>query len=248
MTPLHGILNEEEKENLWNQVLNALDSNDEDRVISLSEKLSDAGDWRGSNTLGYVFEVKARRVSEEARRQGRENFIDRESFISAAHWYTRALSQGGRYAPHRGLATYYYYGLGGKYDFKVAYEHLKYCIEHVSTVTQSPALVQNFATAQIMMAELLFLGLGAPKDVNTARKLFSSAAEAGYPAALIGLSRIEKAEKRFIRSILYLFRAVRMAVKLIIENKDHPLLAGTGGKRHTFQRWWKEEEDATQWH
>ncbi len=234
-------MNEEEKENLWNQVLLALDSGDEDHVISLSTKLSDAGDWRGSNTLGYVFEVKARRVSEETRRQGRENFIDRENFIAAAHWYTRALSQGGQYAPHNGLATYYYYGLGGNYDFKLAYEHLKYCIEHASDIQTQNAAIQNVAQNQIKMAELLFLGLGVPKDVDAARKLFSSAAEVGYPAALIGLSRIEKAEKHFIRSIIYYFRALRTAVKLVIENKDHPLLAGTGGKRRTFRLDWHRE-------
>ena len=225
------MMNEEEKENLWNQVLLALDSNDEGRVISLSTKLSDAGDWRGSNTLGYVFEVKAMKVSVEM--EG----VDREDFIVAAHWYTRALSQGGQYAPHNALATYYYFGLGGEYDFKLAYEHLKYCIEHVfTTQIQSAALIQNVAQNKMHMAELLFLGLGTAKDVDTARKLFSSAAEVGYPAALIGLSRIEKSEKHFIRSIFYYFRALRTAIKLVIENKDHPLLAGTGGKRRTFRR------------
>jgi len=219
-------VNEEEKENLWNQVLLALDSNDEDRVISLSEKLSDAGDWRGASTLGYFFEVKARRVSIEIGRQNQKYFIE------AAHWYTRALSQGGQYAPHYGLAAYYYYGLGGKYDFKLAYEHLKHCIEQVPV-------------AQIMMAELLFLGLGVPKDVDAARKLFSSAAEVGYPAALIGLSRIEKAEKHFIRSIFYYLRALRTAVKLVIENKDHPLLAGTGGRRRTFRLDQQQQQQGT---
>lgn len=208
-------MNEEEKKNIWNQVLLALDSNDEDRVISLSKMLSDAGDWRGSSTLGYVFEVKARRVSEI---EGQ----DRENFIEAAHWYTRAISQGGQYAPHYGLAAYYYYGLGGKYDFKLAYEHLKDCIEQIPV-------------AQIMMAELLFLGLGTHKDVTAARKLFSSAAQIGYPAAVIGLSRIEKIEKHYLKAIYYYFRALHLAIKLVIENKDHPLLAGTGRRRRTFR-------------
>lgn len=236
-------MNEEEKENLWSQVLLALDSGDEDRVIALSRELSDAGDWRGSNALGYIFEKKARRASVETRRQGRENFVDRENFIAAAHWYNRALSQGGQYSPHNGLATYYYYGLGGKYDFKLAYEHLKYCIEHASTAQTEGAAIQNVAENQIKMAELLFLGLGTPKDVNAARKLFSSAAKVGYPAALIGLSRIEKAEKHFVRSIFYYFRALRTAIKLVFENKDHPLLAGTGGRRQTFRRDWHRDRE-----
>lgn len=209
-------MNEEEKESLWQHVLLALESSDEDRVISLSQKLSDAGDWRGSSTLGYVFENQARRLPVETVRQIREKFIE------AAHWYIKALSQGGQYAPHYGLAAYYYYGLGGKIDFKLAYEHLKHAVEEVPV-------------ARIMMGELLFLGLGVPKDVNAARKLFSSAAEVGYPAALIGLSRIEKSEKHFVRSIFYYLRALRTAIKLVTEDKDHPLLAGTGRTRRTFR-------------
>jgi TPR repeat protein len=89
-----------------------------------------------------------------------------------------------------------------------------------------------------MMAELLFLGFGVPKDVDTARKLYCSAVEAGYPAALVGLSRIEKEAKRYRRAILYYFRALFQAAKLVVKNKDHPLLAGIGGKYHTFRRDW----------
>lgn len=225
-------MNEEEKENLWKQVLLALDAGDEDHVISLAMKLSNAGDWRGSNALGYLFEVKARRISSETGRQ------DRENFIAAAHWYTRALSQGGQYAPHNGLATYYYYGLGGKYDFKLAYEHLKYCVENASSTQTEDSAIQNVAQNKIKMAELLFFGLGVPKDVNAARKLFSSAAEVGYPAAYIGLSRIEKAQRHYIRAIFYYFRALRIAIKLVIEDKNHPLLAGTGRRRGTFRLDW----------
>lgn len=224
-------MNDEEKDNLWEQVLLALDSGDENHVISLSKQLSDAGDCRGSDTLGYIFWKKARRISIASGDR------DREDYITAAYWYSRALSQGGEYASHYGLATYYFYGLGDKYDFKLAHEHLKYCIEYVfSDQINSAAVINNVAQTRIMMAELLFLGLGAPKDLNTARNLFLEAAKVGYPAAVFGLSRIEIAGKNYIQATFYFFRALRMAIKLVIENKDHPLLSGIGGKWQNFRR------------
>lgn len=226
-------MSEEKIEDLWNQILVAQETGDESRVISLSKTLSDAGDWRGSYTLGYVHEVKATRVSMQTGK------TDRADFIAAAHCYNRAISQGGEYAPHNGLATYYYYGLGGKYDFKLAFEHLTYCIEHAPAFhIWSDASRENVTMNQIMMAELLLLGLGVSKDVNAARKLFLVAAQVGYPAAVIGLSRIEKIEKHYLRAIYYYLRALRMAIKLVRENRDHPLLVGMGGRHRTFRRDW----------
>ena len=224
-------MNEEEKTSLWHQIQLSLDSGDENRVISLSKQLSDAGDCRGSDTLGYVFLEKAKRISIAS------EDIDREDYITAAYWYSRALSQGGGYASHYSLATYYFYGLGDKYDFQLAYEHLKYCIEYVfPEQVQIAAVINNVAQTQIMMAELLFLGLGTPKDINAARKLFSEAAQVGYPAAVRGLSRIEMADRHYIQATRLFFRAFRMAIKLAIENKDHPLLSGIGGKWQNFRR------------
>jgi Sel1 repeat len=229
-------VNEDEKESLWNQVKLALDARDEDRVITLAKELSEAGDSRGSYSLGYIFEVRAKRASLTMRVQKGDNYIDRENFIAAAHWYNRALSQGGGYGPHSGLAAYYYYGLGGKYDFKLAYEHLSYCLEYASAIQGGEDASLNIAKNKIMMGELHLLGLGTPKDMHVARKLFAAAAEIGYPAALIGLARVDRAERHFFRSMLYFFRSLRVAIKLVIKDKDHPLLAGIGGKRQTFWR------------
>lgn len=230
------------KESLWQQVVLALDKKDDDAVIALAKLLSDAGDSRGSYTLGYVMETKAKRASLASPGKSGGSFIDSENFILAAHWYTRAVSQGGGYAPRRGLARYYYYGLGGAYDFKLAYEYLKDCLECVSP-TQTEAVVRiDIGACQIMMAELRFIGLGVPKDVEIARTLYSSAADIGYPAALIGLSRIAKEEKHYLQAILYFSRALRLAIKLVNENKDPPLLAGVGGKWQTFRRDWLKKE------
>ncbi len=227
----HNIMNDESNENIWNKILIALDAGDEDRVISLSKQLSDAGDYRGSDTLGYVFQKRAKQISVESGEPNRENYI------TAAHWYSRALSQGGGYASHYGLAIYYFYGMGDKYDFKLAYEHLKYCINYVfSNKTQRAAVITNVAESQIMMAELLFFGLGTPKDIDASKRLFLEAAQVGYPAAVLGLSRIEMAEKNYIRATFYFSRALRMAIKLVIENKNHPQLSGIGGKWQNFRR------------
>jgi TPR repeat protein len=224
-------MSEEEIENLWNQVLVAQETGDENLVISSSKMLSDAGDWRGSYTLGYTYEVKATRVTLQTGK------TDRADYIAAAHCYNRAISQGGGYAPHNGLATYYYYGLGGEYNFHLAAEHLTYCIENAPNLPiLDDATRKNEAMNQIMMAELLFLGYGIPKDVNAAKKLFLSAAKVGYPVAVIGLSRIEKSRKHYLLAIYFFLCAVRMAIKLVRENRNHSLLAGMGGKRQTFRR------------
>lgn len=224
-------MNDEKNDYLWEQILLALDLGNEAHAISLSKELSDAGDYRGSDTLGYIYWKKARSISIVS------GNIDRESYITAAYWYNVALSQGGEFASHYGLATYYFYGLGDRYDFKLAYEHLKYCIEYIfPDQINSDAVINNVAQTQIMMAELLFLGLGTPKDVNAARKLFLEAAQVGYPAAVFGLSRIEIAEKHYIKAIQNFFRGLRMSIKLVIENKNHPLLSGIGGKYLNFRR------------
>lgn len=210
-------------EDVWDQAHVAINAGDKARAIALFTKLSDLGDWRGSFMIGSIFDD-----------QGKD---ERSNFDTAAHWYSRAVLQGDNYLPHYGLARYYYYGLGGKYDFKLASEHLKICVERVPDNQR-----QDAAEIQIMMAELLLLGFGTHKDISTARRLFSAAALVGYPAAVMGLSRIERAKKHYFKALLYFFRTMHMALKLVIENKDHPLLAGIGGRHRVFRRDWLRDK------
>ncbi len=217
----------------WDEVLRAQEAGDEDRVMQLSRSLSDAGDWRGSYMLGYVHDAKAERASV------RSGAKDTQNFIAAAHWHTRALAQHEQYLSHDRLAAYYYYGLGGQYDFASAYRHLKYCVEDEGFARNRDAkALRSVVLNRIKLAELLFLGLGAPKDAHAARKLFAEAAQAGYVAAVMGLSRMEKAEKHYLAALYYYLRAWRIAVRLRKEDPNHRLLAGMGGPYRAIRRGW----------
>lgn len=168
--------------NCGNKLTQFFESGDEERAITLFTELADRGDWRGANMLGYIFQEKGRKNQAQGKAY-------RPDYLVAARWYRQALSQEEHNPSHYGLA-YYYYGLGGKSDYKLAFEHLeKSCLE------EKPM-------AQVMMAELLWRGRGVPQDVDAAKKLFRSAADAGYPAGLAGLARIAKVEGRFVRAIV----------------------------------------------
>ncbi|HEY6094092.1 MAG TPA: hypothetical protein VIU93_03985 [Gallionellaceae bacterium] len=225
-------MNNEERENCWNQLLIAQSLGDECGVLRFAEHLSDSGDWRGSYSLGYVHEVRATNASTSSGR------VDTENFVIAAQYYERAITQGGQFAPHNALAKIYYYGLGGWYDFRLAYKHLACCIEYASSQTLSDDLLSAVTHNQVMIAELLFLGLGVNKDMRAAERLFASVAKEGMPVAYIGLSRIARAEKHYFQALVNYFQALRLVRRLVSENREHPLLAGVGGKRGTFRRDW----------
>lgn len=200
----------------WNKAYAIYKTGDEDRAIALFTELADRNDWTGSYMLGCIFQ-------ERGRQNQRRGEPYRPSYLLAARWYRQALSQEEQCSPHYGLARHYYYGLGGIFDYKQAFEHLqKSCLE------DSPL-------AQVMMAELLWCGLGAPKDINAARVLFTSAVNAGYPAGLVGLRRMAILERKFIQATVYYFRSLFMAIKLVIKNKNHPQLVGIGGKWGDFR-------------
>jgi TPR repeat protein len=208
-------VNVEDRDKLWDQGHSVLNSGDEDLAIALFSRLVDTGDWRGAYMLGWIAESKGKR--------------DQKNYVAAAHWYTRALSLEDSSPPHLALARYYYYGLGGYYDYKQAFEHLQKCHPERDPIVQ------------MMMAELLYLGLGVSRDVKTARELFTTSATAGYPAAFLGLMSLAKAKKEYGQVILYFLRALFTAIKLVIKNKNDPLLTGIGGKRGTLRRNWVGE-------
>jgi hypothetical protein len=160
--------------------------------------------------VGWIFEQK-----------GKE---ERENYIVAAHWYSRALSISECSPPHRALAPYYYFGLGGYYNYRLAFEHLQ-------KSEQDPVV-------KMMTAELLSRGLGVAENKKEARNLFRSAASSGYPAALMGLMLLEKSERNYIPALVYFIRGLYAAIKLVVKNKNDPLLTGIGGKRGTIRRDW----------
>lgn len=207
----------QDDDELWQQAYAVFESGDENRAIDLFTVLADKGDWRGSHMLGYIFQERGRQDQKNGRPQ-------RPDFLMAARWFRQALSQEEHPKTHYGLARHYYYGLGGKFDYKLAFEHLE-----KSSPDKEPM-------AQIMMAELIGLGLGVQKDVALAKKLFSSVANADYPAGLVGLARIAVAERKFIQVIVYTFRGLYMAVKLVLKDRNHPKLIGIGGTRSLYRR------------
>lgn len=209
-------MNEEDSENIWTQILQALEYGNEELAISLSKRLSDLGDWRGSSTLGYIFEKKARRFPTV------ENDLSKKYYSKAAEWYELALKQGENPASHYGLAAYYYYGLGGFNDFAKAFEHLQHVIEQIPV-------------AKIMLAELFMAGVGVNKNIKKARSLLNSAIGDGYPVAYVSLYRLEMLEKKYLHAMYYYFIGLYRAVRLFLKNKGHPLLAGIGPNRRTFK-------------
>lgn len=200
----------------WGNANAAWKIGDEERAITLFTELADGGDWGSSYMLGYVFYEKGRKNQKSGK-------PFRPDYLLAARWYRQSLLLEEQCLPHFGLARHYYYGLGGKYDYKQAFEHLeKSCLE-------------DTPLAQIMMAELLWCGLGVQKDVHAARELFNSAVNAGYPAGLQGLKRIAISERKFTQAVLYFFRGISMGIKLILKDSSHPQLAAAGGKWGDFR-------------
>jgi TPR repeat protein len=208
----------QDKEELWQQAYTVFESGDENRAIVLFTELAEGGDWRGSHMLGYIFQERGR----QNQNNGRPHKPD---YLTSARWFRQALSQGEQPKTHYALARHYYYGLGGKFDYMQAFMHLK----------KSP--MEHEPIAKMMLAELLGLGLGTQKDVPLADELFSSVANAGYPAGFIGLARIAIAERKFFKAFISTCRSLYMAAKLVITDKNHPKLVGIGGKYGQYRRY-----------
>jgi TPR repeat protein len=188
----------------WEKVTAAIDGGKTDEAISWLKQLANGGDWRAAWALGAVLESKGTQ--------------DSRYYIEAAHWYTNALAKEDRPEPNLGLARYYYHGLGGYRDFRLAYEHSK---------RAQPA--SNYE-AVLMMAEILLHGAGASRDLEAAEKLFRNAADAGYPFGLVGLAKIQKARSRWFSSAWYAARAIVSAAKLTIRDANSARLLGLGKK------------------
>jgi TPR repeat protein len=118
-----------------------------------------------------------------------------------------------------GLARYYYFGLGGKRDLRLAYEHL------------SKADPEDNPEAALMMAELLYLGVaGVNPDISRAKQLLLSAADAGYPYAMLRLARIAKGDGRYMAFALLMLEGLLNALKLSWKNDKDARLLGMGGR------------------
>ena len=190
---------------IWKQAKAALKAGKEEHAIAMLRELANRGDWRASTSLGYIFESKGAKSP--------------AFYAQAVHWYSEAVAKWDRPEPHLGLARYYYFGLGGHHDFQRVYEHL--------SVVPS----EEYIEAALMMAELLFLGVGVKRDIARASQLFSLAAKHGYPLGLLGLGRVAKAQGDHWKSVLYSVRAFLASARLIWKNDNDVRLLGVGRRR-----------------
>lgn len=188
----------------WQEARAFLRAGDETRAIALFRQLAEGGDWRASASLGYIFEGRGPK--------------DRAHYIEAAHWYNNALSKEDRPELHLALARYYYYGLNGERDLKLAYEHLS---------RSRPELNPE---AALMLAELLYLGLGAAPDIHRAKQLLLSAISAGYPYGMLRMARVARGEGRHLTFLLLLLRGLITAIRLSWKNDSDPRLIGMAGR------------------
>jgi len=226
------VLSNMDNDSLWEEILSFHNSGNDKKTIELSENLSHFGDWRGSYMLGYIYEDIAKKFSEKMPEE-----IDRIGFKRAAKWYKKSIDQGAGCSAHTALASYYYYGLGGQYDFQQAYRYLKYCIDDVDlNIVQCNKTKINILQTYIMLGELLFMGYGVKQDISQAKKYLLLAADAGFPAAYLGLSRIEKAGNYYIKSYLYYIVGYSKAIKLSLDKDNQQMLSGIGGKFRVFRR------------
>ena len=205
-------LNPEDERKLWDEGQAALNAGNDARAIELFKILAEAGDWRASVSLGYIFEARGNAES--------------SNYVVAAHWYSRSLSQEERPENHLAVARYYFFGLGGNRDFLRTFEHLlQVPLEHDPQVA-------------LMLGELYFFGFGVARDLAKARQMFSWLAESGFPAGFMNLFRLEKARGSTFRSWVQFLRGMLLAIKIVGRNegnRDHPLLIGLGRKGGNFR-------------
>lgn len=186
---------------LWQEAKTALNSGEETRAIALFERLAKDGDWRASTSIALILEAKGAQ--------------DPRFFIQAAHWYNNALAKEDRVEPRLGLARYYYYGLGGTKDYKLAIQHL---------VNASPELKPE---AALMLATLFYLGPEKSQiDIEKAKKYYRLACEAGYPLAMQHLSRIALSEGHLLEALRLGIRGIATLIRLRLNNDRDPKLIG----------------------
>lgn len=185
----------------WRRAKAALNSGHDEKAIELLKELAAEGDWRASTSLGFIFESKGAR--------------DPKLYVVAAHWYSNALAKEHRPEPCLGLARYYYYGLGGEQDYRKALTYLER-----SSPKEKPE-------AALLLATLLHLGVAdIPKDILRAKEYYNIACQAGFPLAMVHLSRIEFSKGKWYRAICLGARALLSLVNLLRKNVRDARLTG----------------------
>lgn len=188
----------------------ALKTGKEDVALDLLAPLAEAGDWRASASIGFIHESRGK--------------FDRKNYVVAAHWYSRALSQGGTSEPNARLAYYHYFGLGGTYDFRRAFDHLL------------RVDLKDDPEATLMMAELRANGLGTPVDLESARRLFQQLATLNYPIGHIGLARIAKQQHHWKAWFTHGLRGILLGINIIVKDKRDVRLLGLGKNQGHYWR------------
>ncbi len=211
----------ENLKNLWDKANEFFEQGEDEKAIRLFTKISEAGDWSGSYMLGYIYQTRGmnQRDSRELRVANHKKSLK---------WFEKAVDQQDQYLAHYGIAKYYYYGLGGVVDYEKAYSHL------IKSVSDESFDGDQLTLAYVMLGELLWRGNGCKRDISLSREYFLTAVSLGYPAGLVGLKRIAKYEKKYISAFIFYIRSIILSIKLYASNREHPNLAGVGGRWGDF--------------
>ncbi|MDH5232824.1 MAG: hypothetical protein OEZ58_23285 [Gammaproteobacteria bacterium] len=206
-----------EQKDIWEKAHFMLEQNKEYRAIELFKQLAEDGYWGGAYMMGHIFQQRGMRLTE-----GDASFY--QNHVKSAEWFNKALDLESSYLAHYALSQYYYYGRGGSVNLHSAKMHLDECLKCPSFRPFETPLVH------VMRAELYFEGIGEPINLEKAKLMYQKAIENDIVAGYVGLSKIEKCNKRHFSAIQFKFKALTKSIKIILTNDNKFKLAGIGGK------------------
>ncbi len=188
------------EDKVGDEVKNFLNQGDNYRAINTLLPLATEGHSRACLALGYIYESIGSR--------------ERSEYVTAFHWYSRALELEHLPETHHALGRCYFFGLGVQENSLFALRHLEQ-----AKPLESP-------DAAVMLANIHQLGKNVPKNLSEAKKYYVVGAESGYPFAMIQLANIFQNEGKIFSSLQLRFRAVVQITRLRIANKKDPKLIG----------------------
>jgi len=193
----------------WQRAIDLIDANRVEEGKALLTRLSESGLWQASTYLGRL--------------ALQECFRSPTCCAQAKQYFALAVAQHDCAETRLDMARFFYFGSPHKPpDFRAAHMHLS-------------QVLAGMPQAAIMCAELALSGAVQDVDLDAAKKHFTSAMMAGYPAAHLGLSRLAARERRYVSAIIHFFRALWTAIRLVKDDPRDERLVGIGARYGNFR-------------
>lgn len=187
---------------LLNSASEALREGNEDSAIHILSQVVDAGDSRGAECLGYLFEAKGK--------------VNSKFYEDSYNWYVKSIETGEFPSAHKGLGRHYYFGYAGKKNWTRSEEHLL------------KAHPESDPQVSLMLAEIKLDNGRSPAELEEAYQLFRFAAASGYPAGRLGIARVARARNQFLLYVTSKWAAAVSSIWLALRNRHDPRLFGIG--------------------